>query len=71
MIAAFASVIAAAGAQDVYDHLRPINKSVLLVPITSGFTPPGEDPCMPISVHGFHGADAEVTDRIVRWVTTR
>lgn len=60
-----------AGAQDVYDRLHAVNKNVLLVPITSGFTPPGEDPCMPISVHGFHGADAEVTDRIIRWVTTR
>ncbi len=60
-----------AGAQDVYDHLVTSNKHVLLVPITSGSTPPGEDPCMPISVHGFYGADAEVTDRIIRWITTR
>jgi hypothetical protein len=60
-----------AGAQDIYDHLRAANKNVLLVPVASGFTPPGEDPCMPISVHGFHGADAEVTERIIRWVTTR
>jgi hypothetical protein len=60
-----------AGAQDVYDHLLTTNKKVLLVPVTSGYTPPGEDPCMPISVHGFYGADAEVTNRIIGWITTR
>jgi pimeloyl-ACP methyl ester carboxylesterase len=60
-----------AGARDVYDHLLATNKKVLMVPITAGFTPQGEDPCMPISVHGFYGADAEVTDRIIRWITTR
>jgi alpha/beta hydrolase family protein len=60
-----------AGAQDVYDHLLTTNKKVLLVPVTSGYTPQGEDPCMPISVHGFYGADAEVTNRIIGWITTR
>jgi hypothetical protein len=60
-----------AGAQDVYDHLQATNKKVLLVPVTDGYTPQGEDPCMPISVHGFYGADAEVTNRIIGWITTR
>ena len=57
--------------RDVSAILVTTNKHVLLVPITSGFTPSGEDPCMPISVQGFYGADAEVTDRIIRWITTR
>jgi hypothetical protein len=60
-----------AGAQDIYDHLRVTNKNVLFVPVSEGSTPEGQDPCMPISVHGFYGADAVVTDRIIQWVTTR
>jgi hypothetical protein len=36
--------------------------------VSGGSTPPNEDPCMPISVHGFFGIEAEVAGIMIEWV---